>query len=131
MRVRFFIVVWTGLVLACTSIKPLALSSSDGGKTVEMDPGQELVLTLDSNPATGYRWWLAASSHVVVMLPTERPSYQSKPPDERALGAAGVETWRFKAAQVGKQTLLFEYKRSFDEKEPPAKTVSYRVVVVK
>ena len=131
MRVRFFIVVWTGLVLACTSIKPLALSSSDGGKTVEMVQGQELVLTLESNHAPGYRWWLADSSRVVVMLPTERPSYQSKPPDERALGAAGVETWRFKAAQVGKQTLLFEYKRSFDEKEPPAKTVSYRVVVVK
>jgi len=131
MRMRIFMAIGTGLALACTSIKPLALSSSDSGKTIDMVQGQELVLTLESNHSTGYRWWLADSSRVVVMLPSERPSYQPKPPDERALGAGGVETWRFKAAQVGKQTLRFEYKRSFDEKESPAKTVRYSVVVVK
>jgi inhibitor of cysteine peptidase len=130
MRMRESLAIAAGVLLACSSIKPLALTSSDSGTTIEMVQGQELVLTLESNRTTGYRWWLADSNQIV-LLPTERPSYQANPAPPGAVGTGGVETWRFKAAQSGTQTLRFEYKRSFAEQESPAKTLVYTVVVLK
>jgi inhibitor of cysteine peptidase len=96
----------------------------DDGRTVEMVTGQELVLNLDSNPGTGYRWWLADSTDIV-LIPLGKPGYSSR----AGKGAAGFEVWRFKAARAGLQVLRFEYMRSLDERDGPAKTLSYTVRV--
>lgn len=127
MRIRI-LATCLGSILACASIQPIALTVADSGRTIDMVQGQELVLNLNSNPSTGFRWWLADSSEIA-LIPSARPVYTADP--KVAAGGGGVETWRFKAAQAGKQTLRFEYRRSFEESIPPAKTLTYKVVVVK
>jgi predicted secreted protein len=113
------------VVFACTSMQPVTLSVEDDGRTVQMLSGQELVLNLESDRRTGYRWWLADSTDVI-LIPLGKPGYASRGASK---GAGGFEVWRFKAAHAGTQVLRFEYLRSVADESPAARTLRYTVVV--
>lgn len=121
-----FAIAFIVMIVSCTSIKPLNLTSADSGRTIDLTVGQDLYLELESNRSTGYRWWLADSTDVV-LVPIGKPSYEA--PATTGVGASGMETWWFRAAKLGSQTLLFEYRRSWEEGEKPAKTLRYDVIV--
>jgi predicted secreted protein len=126
MRKCWFVIALIAMIVACTSIKPLNLTSADSGRAIELTVGQDLYLELESNRATGYQWWLADSTEVV-LVPIGKPSY--KAPATTGVDASGTETWWFRASRLGSQTLLFEYKRSWEKGEKPAKTLRYDVMV--
>jgi inhibitor of cysteine peptidase len=126
MRTSCFVIAFIAMIVACASVKPLHLTSADSNRTIDLTVGQDLYLELESNRTTGYRWWLADSTEAIV-IPIGKPSYQA--PATTGLGASGTETWWFRAAKLGSQTLLFEYRRSWEESEKPARTLRYDVVV--
>lgn len=69
---------------------------NDGGQ-VELEQDQVLVVTLESNPTTGYRWEQAENqeSYLEKMGEAEfKPSETGEPP---LVGARGWEIFRFKA----------------------------------
>jgi inhibitor of cysteine peptidase len=110
---------------ACAS-KPHAITKSqkDDGSTVEMHVGDQLDVTLDSNPTTGLSWVIAAGDSIVAL--------QGEPqflPGSDAQGAPGTETLHFGAADKGKTTLRLEYKKPFEQDVPPAKVYTLRVAV--
>ncbi len=88
--------------------------------------GQELVLTLDSNPSTGYSWRLAKSPDAGILTVVGN---KFQPPATPIPGAPGKDVWTFKAAGRGATQLTLEYLRPFAPNEPPAKTESYTVIV--
>ena len=59
----------------------------------------DLILTLPSNPTTGYRWSVQDSAGGV--LRALSPEVYSNPEDAGVVGAAGVSTWRFQAFAPG------------------------------
>lgn len=61
--------------------------------------GQTLILSLPSNPTTGYRWAIQDSAGGV--LRALGPEVYSNPEDAGVVGAAGVSTWRFQAFTNG------------------------------
>jgi predicted secreted protein len=124
-RLAAFLSAFALLVLACTSMQPVTLAVDDDGRTVQMITGQELVLNLDSDRKGGYRWWLSDSTDVI-LIPLGKPGYASRGASK---GAGGFEVWRFKAARTGTQVLRFEYTRSANDEDAPAKTLRYTVVV--
>ena len=66
---------------------------------VQLNNGQNLILTLPSNPTTGYRWAIQDSAGGV--LHTLGPEVYRNPEDAGIVGAAGVSTWRFQAFAPG------------------------------
>ncbi|MNP69581.1 Chagasin family peptidase inhibitor I42 [compost metagenome] len=66
---------------------------------VKLTSGQNLILTLPSNPTTGYRWSIQDSAGGV--LRALSPEVYSNPEDAGVVGAAGVSTWRFQAFAPG------------------------------
>jgi inhibitor of cysteine peptidase len=82
--------------------------------------GQHLILTLPSNPTTGFRWVLrdGASS----LLDSLGPEVYSNPEDAGLIGSAGQSTWRFQARQAGAGHLLLTYQRPWETEVAPAKT---------
>ena len=58
-----------------------------------------LILTLPSNPTTGYRWAIQDSAGGV--LHALGPEVYRNPEDAGIVGAAGVSTWRFQAFAPG------------------------------
>lgn len=76
-----------------TPLAPLTLGRSDAGRTVSLQAGQPLVVTLPSNPSTGYDW------HVVTDAPIAPPVVERFAGDGRGEGAAGTTrlTWSTRA----------------------------------
>ena len=104
---------------------PLELTSADKGSTQRLAVGQELRVTLESNPTTGYRWAVDGD------LPTQleqmgEPSYKA---ESKMVGAGGQEVWAFKGAKAGTADLKLKYWRSFEPTAQPAETFSVTVEV--
>lgn len=87
---------------------------SDPDKTIEINTGTEfdIVISLDSNPTTGYSWVPAYDQGDLVLVDQE---YQ---PGENAqnglLGAGGTQNFRFKAQRSGQVVITMSYQRSWE-----------------
>ncbi len=103
------------------------INEKDDGGQVELETGQVLVVTLESNPTTGYRWEVdqIQTSILVQMGETEFEPFEE---DKPAVGTGGWEIFRFKAVSTGQMTLNMAYRKSWEEDEP-LKTFSVDVIV--
>ena len=88
------------------------LDMHDSGRTVSVRPGAAIVITLPSNPSTGYSWKLVAGDGRVVHL----VSHRYEPPKKALPGAGGHEVWRFVAGVRGSVSLVLGYLRPWQPK---------------
>ncbi len=117
------------LVLAagCGTFREVKLDADDNGRQIELGKGQTLVITLESNPTTGYRWETTEFEESVLRLMGEaefQPSDPQGPP-----GTGGTETFRFEAMSAGQMALKLVYHRAWEEDVEPLETFSLQVVV--
>ena len=96
-------------------------STTYAGNTVALSTGDTLRVRLASNPGTGYRWAQAAPTPS--MLTFIDSTFNG--PDGSALGAPGVQQFRFLAAQRGSATLVLVYARPWET--DPASTDTVRI----
>jgi inhibitor of cysteine peptidase len=88
--------------------------------------GQELTVTLASNPTTGYHWELSVplDEAIVKLVASEY-----KPPQTTLVGARGQEIWTFRAIGRGETVIRLKYVRPWEKGVAPAQTASYTVIV--
>lgn len=81
----------------------------DVSKSVKLAEHGKLVVTLCTNPSTGYKWSDSAqiSNHSVLWQTSRTTSSSSG----SGLGAPGEAKWEFKALDEGKSTISLEYGR--------------------
>ena len=96
-----------GVVAGGSAEPPAVMTEADSGHLVALRVGQELVLNLKSNPSTGYGWVLA-DTEAPVLVVLGKPAYK---PGGPLPGGGGVETWTFRAAGRGAQTLKLGCRR--------------------
>lgn len=82
--------------------------------------GDSLLLTLPSNPTTGFRWVLRDGADTV--LESLGPEVYSNPEDAGLVGSAGLSTWRFSVKHVGSGHLRLTYQRPWETDVAPAQT---------
>jgi inhibitor of cysteine peptidase len=110
-------------ILAATlSAKTLFLEESDNNTHICMNPGDTLVIKLESNVTTGYSWSIATPASPLERLASDKERPKDAPP-----GAGGFQTFRFKAKSEGDATLELKYFRPFEKDKPAAKT--YKITV--
>jgi inhibitor of cysteine peptidase len=89
-----------------------------------------LVVTLCSNPTTGFEWEPAEISDQTVL---EEKNHEFVSPDEiktePRVGAAGQEVWTFKALKAGTTTISMAYSRPWEGGEKATWTYELQVVV--
>ncbi|MBA7647697.1 hypothetical protein ES703_55475 [subsurface metagenome] len=105
------------------------VNEEDADSQVELEQGQILVITLESNPTTGYRWEQVETQESILEQMGEakfKPSETGEPP---LVGAGGWEIFRFKALSTGQTSLKLVYHRPWEEGVEPLKTFSLQVVV--
>ena len=95
----------------------------------ELEQGQILVVTLKSNPTTGYGWEVAENQESILEQMGEAEFKQSETGEPPLVGAGGWEIFRFKAISAGEMTLQLVYHRPWEEGVEPLKTFSLQVVV--
>lgn len=107
----------------------VAAGIAEDGKQIELRQGQILVITLASNPTTGYSW-AVANVDTALLAQAGDPVYREADAQKTPLvGAGGSETFRFAASAVGSTTLRLEYRRPWEKDQPAAQTYTLQVVV--
>jgi inhibitor of cysteine peptidase len=101
------------------------VDEANDGETIEIDSGGTLIVSLPSNPTTGYAWSISDPTGGL----EQQGSAQYVPASTTTplLGSAGTEVFRFKARSAGEYNLSFAYARSFEPNVPPIDT--FRITV--
>ena len=108
--------------------KPVvSLDDADDCSPLKLTQGQELVLTLPSNPTTGFRWELRNPAAGV--LRRLGPEVYSNPDDNGLVGSGGESTWRFRADASGDDRLELVYRRPWEKDAEPAESFSCAIQV--
>lgn len=117
---RLLLPLGLALLSACASQPSSQTVQQQSQCPLRLHSGQYVILTLPSNPTTGFRWVLrdAASNQ----LDSLGPEVYSNPEDAGLVGSAGQSTWRFQAKQAGEGHLLLTYQRPWESEVAPAKT---------
>jgi len=87
---------------------------NDPSQTIEVQPGQNFSIALQSNHSAGFKWELAEplNEKVVTLLGSNFLI-----PNETLPNAAGKEVWNFKAAGKGAAIIKFNYVRDWQGSE--------------
>jgi inhibitor of cysteine peptidase len=102
------------------------LSQKDSGRTVEVAVGDTIVVSLESNPTTGFSWSPVQGTPTGGVIDLVSKTYER---EGDAAGAGGVETWKYEAVKAGSTKLDLEYVRPFEPDQPAGKfTVAVKVV---
>jgi len=80
------------------------------GTTVTLRPGGKLNLKLESNPTTGYYWYLKDIDASKVDQLSE--GYFADPAPEGIVGSGGHQMFVFEALAPGRSDLVLSYERS-------------------
>lgn len=99
---------------------------TDDTAVIEVNAGGEFVISLDSNPTTGYSWDFSRPPDpgVVELLDA---SYL--PSGERRVGAGGRQVWTFRATGPGEAVIELAYFRSWEKGTAPARKAVFTVIV--
>lgn len=100
-------------------------------KEVQVASGDSLIITLCSNPSTGFQWSEAQIGDQTVLQQIDHKymapeAKGDKPP---APGTPGQETWTFKALKKGTSVISMEYSRPWEGGEKGEWTFNLTVVV--
>jgi len=108
------------LLTACAHQSGTLELKKDRQCPLTLNKGQQLILSLPSNPTTGFRWEVReAAANVLQSL---GPEVYSNPEEAGLVGAGGISTWRFTAREPGEGRLLLTYQQPWEPNVPPAET---------
>ena len=104
----------------------ISVGIDQSGQAVRMQAGQELAVSLPSNPSTGYHWEIETIDSAILQQAGE-PDYQPAPGTARP-GQGGSVTFRFLAVAGGKTPLRLFYLPPTGESTPAE--IFFLVVIV-
>ena len=124
--VGFFLVLLPGNALA----NRLDVSEGDAGKDLILRHGDQLRVTLSSNPTTGYSWSVVGRSQGLLKQVGDTRFEQSRH-RPGMVGVGGRQVWTFLAVAAGKTTLVFSYERPWEHGAAPVRMIEWPVTIRK
>ena len=102
------------------------VDESYNGKTITVQTGDTVVLSLDSNPTTGYSWIIGTSRDEKILSLADQ-GYQSSAASN-IVGQGGKNYWKFKALQAGSTEIKLNYARPWESVQP-LKTFQVKIII--
>jgi len=100
-------------------INLINLNENNNGQDYSVPVGQTFILSLPSNPSTGYRWDFAQLFDDKLLELSVDNAYQSEGDvDQLIVGQGGRSYWKFKALQSGTTELNLQYARPWESRQP-------------
>ena len=94
---------------------------------VNLQPGDSLLVTLCSNPTTGFQWSEFAQINAQNIL--EQAGHDYPPPKKSIAGAAGTEEWTLNTVKKGVSIVVWEYSRPWTGGEKGEWSLTATVIV--
>ena len=116
------------IMLAGCGANEMRLDANANGTQKEIQRGQTLFITLDSNATTGYMWQVA-SNEPAVLRQVGDAEYKQSWAMPGMVGVGGTETFQFEATSPGMAKLTLNYVRPWEKNSAPAKTFSVTITV--
>ncbi len=117
----FLLVYFSTMASAATKV----ITDADKGSTVQLKTGDVLEVRLNSNPTTGYEWYVHPKS-----TPLLKPAGQSQTQaTQPGVGRPIVQIFKFKAVAKGTGVLLLHYVRSWEPPDPNEEQFSVHVTI--
>jgi inhibitor of cysteine peptidase len=114
------------LATSCSPAKPVTLTAANKGSQVNLKVGDQIVITLDGNPSTGYTWESLGLDTTIFEQVGEATFVSSNP---GLVGAGGNLTLTFKAVKAGTASLTLVYHRPWETGVDPLDTFAVTVTV--
>lgn len=107
------------------------VTAADNGKTVQGAAGGRLILSLATNPTTGFAWTITEIDPTMLEQIGES-TFTPNPSTPGTTGTGGTETWTFDVEAKGSTTLTLEYRQAGQPtSEPAAQTFTVTVDVTR
>lgn len=102
------------MIIFSTVIFSSNICAASNNKYMEVHKGDNLIVSLESNPSTGYGWMIKSLPKELIFV----SSYyeQSKDCKDGAIGCSGTEKFNFIVQQTGVADIKMIYGRAFDKK---------------
>ena len=94
--------------------------------TIEVNLGEDAVITLDANHTTGFSWQLAKPLDTDMLKFSETKYITS---NSGLLGAGGQEVWIFKTLKKGKTEIALKYVQPWEKNVAPAREAKFTVII--
>ncbi len=125
-RLLFLLVLLAAALLSQSAFAATkTITDADKGGMVHLKTGETLELRLNSNPTTGFMWYLKKGSTSLLKL----TSQSQTEPTESGVGRPIHQVFEFQAKQPGDGVLLLHYVRSWDPPSPDEQQFQIHVVV--
>ena len=104
----------------------VSASDSKSADRIEVTAGEEFVIILDENEATGYQWALLnqVDKNIVKFV-----SAKYETTSDSQTGTGGKSVWTFKAINKGSVPVSLKYFRPWEKKLPPIKKQTFYISV--
>lgn len=119
---------------ACTGESPQAKTAVSGNGSFALDGGSvevqdnQLRVSLDANPTTGYTWMMRIDGDALELAGDEFLDGRSAEESRTVVGSGGTQRFTFQGLAPGEATVTLEYERPWEEADPE-KTVVLQVTV--
>jgi inhibitor of cysteine peptidase len=117
------------ILTTCSPRNEVKIDDESNNGQVELQTGQTLEVTLESNPTTGYAWEVAEVDESLLQSQGDAEYKEKKTAGEQLVGSGGTQTFRFTAAEVGETTLKLIYHRAWETDVEPVQTFSVQVTI--
>jgi len=117
----FLLVVCPVLARAATK----TVTDADNGKTVTIKMGDVLEVRLNSNPTTGYEWYLQKQSTTLLKLTGQSQTQSTQP----GVGRPIVQIFDFAPTGKGTGALMLHYVRSWEAPDPKEQQFNLHVTI--
>jgi len=109
---------------ACSQ-NPVVLTEKDNGRTIRLNTGIDLEISLKGNPTTGFNWYVASLNSSILKQAGDSEFKSAS----NAIGAGGRVITRFETVKPGKTDIQLVYKRLWEVNTPPEDTFNLTVIV--
>ena len=124
---RLFLPLSLALLAGCASAPKQNVSvDNQSACPLQLENGQNLILTLPSNPTTGYRWAIQDSAGGV--LRALSPEVYSSS-ESGVIGGGGQSTWRFQAFAAGQGRLRLTSQQPWEPEAEPVEIFECAITV--
>ncbi len=117
----FVLVGGSTLVPAATKV----VTDADKGSTVQLKTGDVLEVRLNSNPTTGYEWYVHKQSTTLLKLSGQSQTDATQP----GVGRPIVQIFKFEPRDKGTGVLLLHYVRSWEKPDPNEEQFNLHVTI--
>jgi inhibitor of cysteine peptidase len=116
------------LPLSSCLVAGKTLTEINNGDSLNLKINDTVEIKLESNPTTGYSWFLSDNVDETIVSVTS-PEFMESKKDEELVGAGGYEIFNVKAIAKGKTDIILNYERPWEEGVEPLETFEITISI--